>query len=407
MQVGVVGRAVEAKRHLFFSPSTARATPTLTARHHKTKNKKMSGLYYPSSSLKARFCVAGSAALYAYCAAKGVAHARTGKLVVAVSEGELPALAALEQNARAAGVTGLERLGPSDARALEPALTPGLAGALLSTNTGILDSHGLMTALLADVEAAGGVWAPRTAVVGGRVVEEKGKGGARLDVSSPSQPATITARTVVIAAGLGTHRLLARLAGLDAAALPPPLRAAKGSYFRLAGGTQGSAARPPFSRLIYPLPPAGGGGLGVHLTLDLAGQARFGPDVEWMELSGGAEGESDSDLLLGPPGTADPAPSPAAAGAFAAAIRAWWPGLPPGAALVPDYAGVRPKVAGPGEPPGDFVVTTAAPGVVALAGIESPGLTAALLLGEAAAASACGEEGWRARSGAGGLEVGV
>lgn len=353
------------------------------------------GLYYPPGSLKSRFCVQGAAALYAYCSARNVPHARTGKLVVAVGEDEVPALDALETNAREAGSVGLERLTPRQALAAEPALTPSLAGALLSPNTGIVDSHGLMTAILADVEAGSGVFTPRTAVVAGEVGAVGG--GARLDIRTPA-PATITARSVVIAAGLGTHTLMRRFDGVDAGFALPPLFAAKGSYFRLAAPTP-----PPFSRLIYPLPPASGGGLGVHLTLDLGGQARFGPDVEWMETGGGGGPDEQADVL-GPPGTADPAPSPARAAAFVSAIRRWWPGLPPGAALLPDYAGVRPKLVGPGDPLGDFFVEEAAPGVVVLAGIESPGLTASLLLGEAAAASACGDESWRS---GGVLDVGL
>jgi L-2-hydroxyglutarate oxidase LhgO len=343
--------------------------------------------------------VAGSAALYSYCAAKGVPHAKTGKLVVAVHADEVPALDALHARATVVGVPGLERLSGGAALAAEPALAPSVAGALHSPHTGIVDSHALMAALLADAEAGGAVFAPRAAVVGGQV---SGVGGAHLDVHTP-HPIAITARSVILAAGLGTPRLASRLAGLGAqvGAALPPFHAAKGSYFRLEG------VLPPFSRLIYPLPPAGGGGLGVHLTLDLAGRARFGPDVEWLSTGEGAGGEAgDSSLVLGPPGTADPAPSADRAAACAASIRRWWPGLPSSAAaLVPDYAGVRPKTTGPGDAPGDFVVSTLAPGVVGLFGIESPGLTAALMLGEAAAASACGDEGWR--GGSGGLDVGL
>lgn len=303
---------------------------------------------------------------------------------MAVEESELPALNALAANAAASGVPPLARLAPEEARALEAGLGH-IAGALHSPTTGIIDSHGLMAALLADAEAAGAVFAPRSAVVGGVVVA----GGVSLDVDLPSGHATVTAKTIILAAGHGNPRLARRLAGLAAGAVPAGAGAwvAKGSYFRLA-----APHRPPFSRLIYPMPPAGGGGLGVHLTLDLAGAARFGPDVEWMEGCGGDGGD-----LLGPPGTADPAPSPGAAPRFLAAIRRWWPGLPEDAVLVPDYAGVRPKVVGPGEAAGDFIVATAAPGVVALWGIESPGLTACLMLGEAAAAEACGEAGWRGR----------
>ncbi len=335
--------------------------------------------------------MAGAPALYAYAAARGVPFAMPGKLVVAVAEREVGALAALARTARAAGVATLARLAPEEARALEPGLGP-VAGALHSPTTGIIDAHALMAALLADAERAGAVFSPRSSVVGGVVGRA---GGAVLDVDLPEGPARLVAKAVILAAGLGTPRLARRLSGLAAGAVPPGAGQwlAKGSYFKLDPST---SPRPPFTRLIYPLPPAGGGGMGVHLTLDLGGGARFGPDVEWCAVGGVGE-----DGILGPPGTADPAPSAARAASFAASIRQWWPGLPATARLVPDYAGVRPKLTGPGEDSADFVVAgpkaTGVPGVVALFGIESPGLTASLMLGEAAASEACGDDdqGWR------------
>jgi L-2-hydroxyglutarate oxidase LhgO len=375
-----------------------RARPS-RSRSHLLNLTPRPGLYYPPASLKARLCVAGAPALLAYAAARNVPHATPGKLIVAVKAQERAALAALARNAAATGVATLAALAPEEARALEPGLGPVVA-ALHSPTTAIIDSHALMAALLADAEAGGRtVFFPRAAVVGGVADRGGGGGGAALDVVLPDGPARVHARSVVLAAGLGTPRLAARLGGLAAGAVPPGAGqwVAKGSYFRL---DPASSPRPPFTRLIYPLP--ADGGLGVHLTLDLGGSARFGPDVEWRAAEGlEGEGAQDAEAVLGPPGTADPAPSPRRAPAFAAAIRQWWPSLPATARLVPDYAGVRPKLAGPGEAAADFVVAgpaaTGVRGVVALFGIESPGLTASLMLGEAAAAEACGDDdaGWR------------
>lgn len=305
------------------------------------------GLYYPGGSLRARLCVAGRQALYAYCTERAIPHRRTGKLVVAHDLAGMARLEAIAAQAAANGVDTLQRLDAAAARALEPALH--CTAALLSPDTGIIDSHALMLALLADAERAGATLVPRAPVSGGRCTAA----GIELEVGG-AQACRLRARSVVNAAGLGAVALARSLEGFPAGQIPVP-RLAKGNYFAL----QGPA---PFSRLIYPIPEAAG--LGVHLTLDLAGQARFGPDVEWVE-------------------EADYRVDPARAAAFYPAVRRYWPDLPDGA-LVPAYAGLRPKIHGPDEAAADFCVLTprdhGIPGLVQLFGIESPGLTSCLAL---------------------------
>lgn len=307
------------------------------------------GLHYPEGSLKARFCVAGRRALYAYCAERGIPHARTGKLIVAATPDEAPALEAIRARAEAAGVDDLASIGGDEARRLEPHLA--CAAALLSPSTGIVDSHALMLSYRGDLEAAGGAVALNAPLLSGAVRP----GGFALEVGG-AEPMRLDCEVLVNAAGLHAPDLARRISGIPPASVPPSYLC-KGSYYALQG-------RAPFSRLIYPVPEPGG--LGVHLTLDLGGQARFGPDVEWIE-------REDYDV------------DPRRAAGFYAAIRRYWPGLPDGA-LMPGYAGIRPKISGPGEPAADFMVSgpTAhgVPGLVNLFGIESPGLTAALALGD-------------------------
>ncbi len=308
------------------------------------------GLYYPTGSLKARTCVAGKRALYRYCAEHGVAYRRCGKLIVATEESQLAALAKLKDKAAANGVTDLEWRQPAQVAELEPALA--CVGALWSPSSGIVDSHGLMLAYLGDAEAAGAMVAFRAPLDAGRVTPE----GLVLEVGGAA-PMTLLADSLVNAAGLYAVATARTLEGLPAAAVPPAYFA-KGSYYTLAG-------RAPFSHLVYPVPEAAG--LGVHLTLDLGGAARFGPDVEWVERP------DDYDV------------DPARADSFYAAVRRYWPALPEGA-LQPGYAGIRPKLQAPGAPAADFVIQGAevhgVPGLVNLFGIESPGLTASLALAE-------------------------
>lgn len=306
------------------------------------------GLYYPADSLKARLCVRGKQLLYDYCQARGIAHRRCGKLVVATRPQELPRLETIAAAGAANGVDDLRLLSRAETLALEPDLQ--VAGALLSPSSGIVDGHGLMTALLADAESAGATLALASPVTGGMREGDTW----RLRVGADFE---LGARCVINAAGLFAAQVAESL-GTPA----PRLRFARGHYFSLAG-------RVPFSRLVYPLPVDGG--LGVHLTLDLGGQARFGPDVQWLDATD--------------PARLDYAVDPALAPAFEAEVRGYWPGLPAGA-LQPAYSGIRPKLSGPGEAAADFRIDGTAPGLIQLFGIESPGLTASLALAEAVAA---------------------
>jgi L-2-hydroxyglutarate oxidase LhgO len=307
------------------------------------------GMYYPSGSLKARLCVEGNRAIYAYCLDRGVAHRRCGKLIVATEPSQVETLNQLWTKARDNGVEELRWLDRAGARALEPRLE--CVAALFSPSTGILDSHGLMKALLQDAEAAGAALVLRSPFLRGRQVP----GGLDVEVGG-TEPMTLRAERVFNSAGLQAHAVAASIGGLSPACLPT-FRLAKGSYFALSGGA-------PFAHLVYPVPEAAG--LGVHLTLDLAGQARFGPDVEWVD---GLNFEVD----------------PHRAQSFYGAIRRYWPELGEGA-LHPAYAGIRPKLHGPGEPAADFLIqgpeSHGVPGLVNLLGIESPGLTACLSLAE-------------------------
>lgn len=311
------------------------------------------GIYYPTGSLKARHCLEGRERLYRYCERRGIGHRRLGKLIVAATEGQRETLGRIRRQAEANGVDDLRPLERDEIRALEPEIEA--AAALLSPSTGIVDSHALMLALQGEAEASGAVVAFRSRVTGGRA----SAGGVVLEVGDAGGGRTaLEARHVVNAAGLGAQALARSIAGVPEATVPP-LHYARGCYFTMSG-------RAPFARLVYPVPEEGG--LGVHVTLDLAGQCRFGPDVEWIDA-------------------VDYTVDPARAERFYPVIRRYWPGLPDGA-LEPGYAGVRPKVAGPGEPAGDFAVhgpeVHGVAGLVSLYGIESPGLTAALSLADEA-----------------------
>ncbi|KAL4431018.1 hypothetical protein ABPG75_006274 [Micractinium tetrahymenae] len=331
------------------------------------------GLYYPQGSLKARLCVAGKQALYAFGEAHDVPHRRLGKLLVATSEAQLPALDRLRAAAAANGVQ-LQPLSGAQVAELEPAVR--CVAALLSPTTGILDSHSFMAELHRQFEEAGGTTAFHARVEGGSV----GGPVKRLRVrdAGSGEEVELATAAVVNAAGLHAQAVAASLQGLPPASIPP-LHLAKGNYFTLAAGSLatmgpgGSPAR--FRPLIYPLPEPGTAGLGTHLTLDMSDGVRFGPDVEW--LPAGTD-----------PRNIDYTVSPARAEPFYAAIRAYLPGLPDGA-LQPAYSGVRPKVVGPGQPAGDFVVAGprqhGVQGLACLFVIESPGLTSALPLAQLAA----------------------
>ncbi len=315
------------------------------------------GLYYPQGSLKARACVEGREALYRYCEARGVPHRRLGKLVTAAGPAQLARLDAIAQRAAANGVSDLRRLDAGEVARLEPELRS--AGALLSPSTGIVDSHALMQAYDADLTTAGGQVVYGTEVLG---IERAGPEGFLLRIRDEAGVSEVSAARLVLAAGLVSNAFAEALEAMaERPYRAPRTRFARGRYMAL-------DARAPFSRLVYPVPEPGG--LGIHLTLDMAGRARFGPDVEWIETI---------DYGLGAPPTER----------FEAAIRSYWPDLPAGR-LRPDYAGIRPKIVGPGEPDADFAIHGPAehglPGLVALFGIESPGLTASLALADLVAA---------------------
>ncbi len=306
------------------------------------------GIYYGTGSLKARLCVQGRALLYAYCAERGIGHQRCGKLIVATSAQDQAKLPGIAQQAATNGVTDMAFLTRDQALALEPQLE--CLAALLSPSTGIVDSHGLMLSLLGDLENAGGLLALNSPLDHGLCTAD----GIRLVTRDGTE---LQAQLVVNAAGLWAQGLAQRFQGLDARFVPP-IHYAKGSYFSLGG-------RAPFQRLIYPVPAPVG--LGVHLTLDLGGQARFGPDAQWVD--------GPDDLQV----------DPRRGDAFYAGVRKYWPGLTEGA-LAPAYAGIRPMVRGPNDPASDFVIQGPSqhgvPGLVNLFGIESPGLTSSLALGE-------------------------
>lgn len=309
------------------------------------------GLYYAPGSLKARLCIRGRQQLYAYCGENGVSYRRCGKIIVAVTEAEHGALNAITARSLASGVTTLRRITQSEARALEPALE--CSAALLSPETGIIDSHGLMRSLRRDAERAGALFALRCAFVG----------AARHDgawIVESADGAVVASRWLLNCAGLAAQSVAHSMTGFPRAEIPRQY-IAKGHYFALAGVS-------PFSRLVYPIP--ADGGLGIHLTLDLAGRARFGPDVEWV---------------TGTDASRDFAVDAARANLFAESIRRYWPAITADL-LQPAYSGLRTKLSGPGEPPVDFRIDGPAEhgidGIVHLFGIESPGLTASLAIGD-------------------------
>ncbi len=348
---GVIGLAVARALALAGHDVVVLEAEDAIGTHTSSRNSEVihAGIYYSQDSLKARSCVEGRHRLYEYCAAHGVPYRRSGKLIVAADAAQLDALESIRNRAQANGVTDLARLTREQMQALEP----GLAGvaALLSPSTGIIDSHALMLAYQGDAEAHGAMLALKSPLERAVVRAD----GIELHVGG-TEPMRLRARWVVNSAGVRAPSLARRIEGYPAEQAPGEFYA-KGNYFALSG-------RAPFSRLVYPVPEPGG--LGVHVTLDLAGQARFGPDVEWVDRI-------------------DYHVDPGRAERFYAAIRRYWPALPDGA-LVPGYAGIRPKIAPQGAPAPDFVVqgpqAHGVPGLVHLFGIESPGLTASLVLAD-------------------------
>jgi L-2-hydroxyglutarate oxidase LhgO len=307
------------------------------------------GIYYPAGSLMARMCVRGKRALYDYCRDHGIPHRNCGKLIVATTPRETDRLQAIRTHAEANGVSDLQTLSGDAARALEPALN--CDAALLSPSTGIIDSHAFMLALRGDAEDAGAAYAFHTPLL--RATATAGQ--IELDTGG-SAPMTLECRLLVNAAGLAAPGVARSIDGMPIEMIPTAYLA-KGNYFSC-------SARAPFSRLIYPVPEPGG--LGVHLTLDMAGQARFGPDVEWVE-------------------SIDYAVDPARAERFYPAIRRYWPTLPDGA-LMPSYSGIRPKIVPPAVAAQDFLIQGprdhGVEGLINLFGIESPGLTSSLAIAD-------------------------
>jgi L-2-hydroxyglutarate oxidase LhgO len=311
------------------------------------------GLYYSKDSLKAKLCVRGREMLYNYCNERNIGHRRCGKLIVATSADQINQLHHIQQVATANGVLDTHLLTREQTQALEPHLS--CTGALLSPSTGIVDSHSLMLSLLADIENAGGMLVVRSTVQ--RLAVQTGSTNPciELTVNSVGKNVCFHTDTVVNAAGLGACALASSMAQLRA--YIPRMYFSKGNYFALRG-------RSPFKHLIYPIPEPGG--LGVHLTFDLAGQVRFGPDVQW-------EGTYDYNV------------DPARSDSFYGKVRRYWPDLPDNA-LQPGYAAIRPKISAQGQPDADFIIqdvrTHGIPGLINLFGIESPGLTSCLAIGE-------------------------
>lgn len=353
---GVVGLAVArelalAGREVLIVEATEGIGTGTSARNSEVIH---AGLYYPQGSLKARLCVEGKQMLYEYCSQRGIPHKRLGKLIVAANPEQTVKLAGISERARRNGVDDLYQIDGREAAELEPALV--CDAALVSPSTGIVDSHGLMLALQGDAENAGAQCVFMTPFREGRRLEN----GEFLLSFDGGESMELTAGCIVNATGLAAPSVARRLAGQPEALIPTAYYC-KGSYFTLSG-------RSPFSRLIYPMPD--NAGLGVHLTVDMGGQAKFGPDTEWVP---GEDYNID----------------PRRGDSFYAAVRSYWPGLPDGA-LQPGYTGIRPKIVGPGEPAADFVIagpgTHGVTGLVNLFGIESPGLTASLAIGREALA---------------------
>jgi L-2-hydroxyglutarate oxidase LhgO len=307
------------------------------------------GMYYPTGSSRGRHCVNGRRKLYAFCASHGVPHRKCEKLIVATDAAEQAKVESIHAQGLRNEVEGLRMMGAAEARALEPDLS--CTGALLSSETGIIDAHAYMLALRGDLEDRGGRIAFNTPV------EEMSRANAQWQVRfGGAEAGTIAVDAVVNAAGLGAQTVGKRTEGYPAERVPP-LVLCKGNYFSYAG-------KPVFTRLIYPVPVDGG--IGIHITLDLAGRMRFGPDVEWLERE-------------------DYTVDPARADAFYARIRSYWPGLPDNS-LMPAYCGIRPKLSGPGVSQQDFMIESPAqhglPGLVHLFGMESPGLTSSLSIAD-------------------------
>lgn len=348
---GVVGLAIARRLAMAGREVVVLEAENAFGTHTSSRNSEVihAGIYYPKGSLKARLCVSGKQVLYRYCAERGIGHARCGKLIVATEPDEVPVLATLEEKARGNGVDDLQYLTGAEAKSLEPALRA--EAALLSPSTGIIDSHALMLNYLGDAEEHGAAIAYNTPFVQA-TADDRGF----LFTAGTSDHAAVRCRVLINAAGHGAHAVARSIGGLDPATIPPR-HLCKGTYFSASGAHR-------FRHLIYPVPASAS--LGIHLTVDLGGQVRFGPDQEWV---------NDIDYGL----------DESRAAAFYDTIRRYYPGLP-GGSLQPTYAGVRPKIQGPTDPMTDFAIHDkrdhGIPGLVNLFGIESPGLTSSLALAD-------------------------
>jgi L-2-hydroxyglutarate oxidase LhgO len=348
---GVVGLAIARRLAMSGREVVVLEAGNAFGTHTSSRNSEVihAGIYYATGSLKARLCVAGRKALYAYCREHGVRHRRIGKVIVACDESELAGLKRYWDQAETNGVDDLEMLSAARLAELEPAVR--CVAGFLSPSTGIVDSHGLMLAYLGDAQSRGAALALGSPVLSGRVENR----GIVLEIGG-AEPMTVQCDIVVNSAGLHAQALARSIAGLPARTIPPTYYAI-GHYYTLSGPA-------PFSRLIYPV--ARPDWLGVHVTIDLGGQVKFGPDFEWIDRVDYAFDRSRE-------------------AAFYEAIRRYYPGLRDGA-LQPGYTGIRPKIHGPGEPPGDWRIAGprehGVPGLVNLYGIESPGLTASLAIAD-------------------------
>lgn len=355
---GVVGLAIAREMAMRGFETLVLEAEHMIGTHTSSRNSEVihAGIYYEPDSLKARFCVEGKERLYAYAAAQGIPHKRCGKLIVATSEAQHAALDKIVARAKACGVHDLQRLSAAEAQALEPAIR--CTAALFSPSTGIIDSHALMLNLQGDAENHGAAIAFNTEIL--RIEQIDGGFSITTRDRESGEEFTLEAERFINAAGLGAQTIAATINGLASEHIPA-LHLAKGNYFSASG-------KNPFSHLIYPVPEDGG--LGVHLTLDLNGQMRFGPDVEWLgkEIS---------------PANLDYSVDPQRGDRFYAAIRQYWPELPDGA-LQATYSGIRPKLSGKGEFAADFRISGSADhgitGLINLFGIESPGLTSSLAI---------------------------
>jgi L-2-hydroxyglutarate oxidase LhgO len=348
---GVVGLAVARALALRGREVIVLEAEESIGNHTSSRNSEVihAGIYYPKGSLKARLCVQGKQLLYPYCRERGIPFGNCGKVLVAGSEAEIPTVLGYIDKANANGVHDLRRITLDELRDLEPSVTA--AAAVLSPSTGIIDSHALMLALQGDLENSGGAVVFLSPVLGGEVTAD----GIALRVGG-AEPMELVCGTLVNSAGLFAPQLARSISGIPGHTIPPQYFA-KGHYYTLSG-------KSPFRRLIYPM--AGHGFLGVHVTIDLGGQARFGPDIEWIDRVDYSFNNAREPL-------------------FYEAIRRYYPALKDGA-LQPGYTGIRPKISGPNGPAADFVIQGPKDhgirGLVNLYGIESPGLTASLAIGE-------------------------